>query len=70
MLDIKFIRENKEIVQMGAQKKHVDIKVDDLLLLDDKRKEILSSIEKKARRAKRYKYKDSNSNRRGSWQDD
>ncbi len=47
MLDIKFIRENKEIVQMGAQKKHVDIKVDDLLLLDDKRKEILSSIEKK-----------------------
>lgn len=47
MLDIKFIRENKEIVQMGAQKKHVDIKVDDLLALDDKRKEILSSIEKK-----------------------
>lgn len=32
---------------MGAQKKHVDIKVDDLLALDDKRKEILSSIEKK-----------------------
>jgi seryl-tRNA synthetase len=47
MLDIKFIRENKEVVQAGAKKKHVNINIDDLIVLDDKRKEILSSIEKK-----------------------
>ncbi len=47
MLDIKFIRENKDIVQAGAKKKHVNIDIDALIVLDDKRKEILSSIEKK-----------------------
>jgi seryl-tRNA synthetase len=47
MLDIKFIRENKEVVQAGAKKKHVNINIDDLIALDDKRKEILSSLEKK-----------------------
>ncbi len=47
MLDIKFIRENKEVVQAGAKKKHVNINIDELITLDDKRKEILLSIEKK-----------------------
>lgn len=47
MLDIKFIRENKDIVQLGAKKKHVDIDIDALIALDDKRKEALGSIEKK-----------------------
>jgi len=47
MLDIKFIRENKEIVQEGARKKHIDFNVDDLLKADDRRRELLSSIEKK-----------------------
>ena len=47
MLDIKFIRENKDVVQAGAKKKHVDIKIDELIALDDKRREALSSIEKK-----------------------
>lgn len=47
MLDIKFIRENKDVVQAGAKKKHVDINIDELITLDDKRKEILSSLEKK-----------------------
>ncbi len=47
MLDIKFIRENKEVVQAGAKKKHVNINIDELISLDDKRKEILLSIEKK-----------------------
>jgi seryl-tRNA synthetase len=47
MLDIKFIRENKDIVQAGANKKHVKIDVSELITLDDKRKETLSSIEKK-----------------------
>ncbi len=47
MLDIKFIRDNKDIVEAGAKKKHVNIKIDELITLDDKRKETLSSIEKK-----------------------
>ena len=47
MLDIKFIRENKDIVQLGAKKKHVDIDISELIALDDKRREALTSIEKK-----------------------
>ena len=47
MLDIKFIRENKEIVQEGARKKRIDFNVEDLLKADDRRRELLSSIEKK-----------------------
>lgn len=47
MLDIKFIRENKDIVQAGANKKHVKINIDELISLDDKRKELLSLVEKK-----------------------
>ncbi len=47
MLDIKFIRENKELITLGAQKKHMDFNVDALIEVDDKRRELLASIEKK-----------------------
>ncbi|MFZ2522437.1 MAG: serine--tRNA ligase [Minisyncoccia bacterium] len=47
MLDIKFIRENKDTVVMGAKKKHLDFDVDKLILVDDKRKDLLTSVEKK-----------------------
>ncbi len=47
MLDIKFIRENKDIIKMGAQKKHLNFDVDALISLDDKRKSLLTSIETK-----------------------
>lgn len=47
MLDIRFIRDNQELVQAGAKKKHVDIDISKLIALDDKRKEMLGSIEKK-----------------------
>lgn len=47
MLDIKFIRENKDLIAMGAKKKHIDFDVDALLTLDDKRRELLTSIEEK-----------------------
>lgn len=47
MLDIKFIRENKDLVAAGAKKKHVDIDLDALIALDDKRKSILSTGEAK-----------------------
>jgi len=45
MLDIKFIREYKDIVQNGIKKKKVDINLDDLLEIDNKRLEILSRVE-------------------------
>lgn len=47
MLDIKFIRENKDVIKMGAQKKHLNFDVDALISLDDKRKSLLTSIEAK-----------------------
>lgn len=45
MLDISFIRENKDVVAMGAKKKHINFNVDELLAVDDKRKELLQSVE-------------------------
>ncbi len=45
MLDIKFIRENKEIVQAGAKKKHIDIDIEQLIALDDERLKILKEVE-------------------------
>lgn len=47
MLDIKFIRENKDVVAAGAKKKHVDIDLDALITLDDERKELLQKVEDK-----------------------
>ena len=46
MLDIKFIRENKELIIEGARKKHIKFDPSDLIKVDDKRKELLSEIEK------------------------
>ncbi|MFA6301272.1 MAG: serine--tRNA ligase [Candidatus Paceibacterota bacterium] len=45
MLDIKFIRENKDIVQAGAKKKRVDIDIEKLLALDDERLKQLKEVE-------------------------
>jgi seryl-tRNA synthetase len=45
MLDIKFIRENKDIVQAGAKKKHIEIDIDKLIALDDTRLKELKEVE-------------------------
>ena len=45
MLDIKFIRENKDLIAVGAARKHIDFSVDALLLVDDKRRAILAEVE-------------------------
>jgi len=45
MLDIKFIRENKEIVQAGAKKKRVEVDIDKLITLDDQRLKELKEVE-------------------------
>ncbi len=47
MLDIKFIRENKDIVIAGAKKKHIDVDVDALIKLDDRRRELQLQIDQK-----------------------
>lgn len=47
MLDIKFIRDNKELVAAGAKKKRVKVDLDALLALDDRRRELLAAVEKK-----------------------
>jgi len=45
MLDIKFIRENKEIIKEAARKKRVDFNIDRLLELDDERRRIIQETE-------------------------
>ncbi len=45
MLDIKFIRENKDLVASGAVKKHIDFNVEELLGVDDTRRAILLEVE-------------------------
>jgi seryl-tRNA synthetase len=40
MLDIKFIREHLDLVKVAAKKKHIDINIDSLIKLDDKRKKL------------------------------
>lgn len=47
MLDIKFIRENKDIVAMGAKKKLIEIDLDRLIALDDQRKELQQTVDAK-----------------------
>ncbi len=47
MLDIKFIRENKDLIIAGAQKKHIKFDPSELIKVDDRRKELLTAIEAK-----------------------
>ena len=45
MLDIKFIKENKDRVKAAATKKHINVDVDKLVSLDNERLELLRDIE-------------------------
>jgi seryl-tRNA synthetase len=45
MLDIKFIRENPELIREAARKKHINFNVDELISSDQKRVEKLSVVE-------------------------
>lgn len=47
MLDIKFIRENSDIIKLAAKKKHIEIDLDHLLALDEKRREQMTLLEEK-----------------------
>ncbi len=45
MLDIKFIRENTELIKEAARKKHIDFDVAELIDVDKKRIDILQKVE-------------------------
>lgn len=45
MLDIRFIRENKELIALAAKKKHIDFDIEALIKVDDSRREILQKVE-------------------------
>jgi seryl-tRNA synthetase len=51
MLDIKFIRENPDVVRTALKNRHSGDSIDDILVLDEKRRGLLVEVEKlKARR--------------------
>ena len=45
MLDIKFIRENPELVQVAINKKLIKLELKDLISLDKRRLEVLFEVE-------------------------
>ena len=45
MLDIKFIRENADIIKAGAEKKHIKVDIDRLLEVDNERKRIRQELD-------------------------
>lgn len=47
MLDIKFIRENPDIIKEASRKKRIKFDVDSLIKVDDRRKEMLVKVEEK-----------------------
>jgi seryl-tRNA synthetase len=47
MLDIKFIRENKEAIKDAAKKKRVSFDIEKLIEADNKRKQLLGRVEEK-----------------------
>lgn len=46
MLDINFIKENKEILKDAARKKNLDFNIDKLLEVDEKRRVLIQEVEK------------------------
>lgn len=53
MLDIKFIRENIEIVKLAATKKHIAVDLDRLVAVDDERRASMQTLETKRAEQKR-----------------
>ncbi|MFQ5661685.1 MAG: serine--tRNA ligase [Candidatus Paceibacteria bacterium] len=47
MLDIKFIRENKDLVKAAAKKKHIEVDIDRLIEVDDERRKRIKVYEEK-----------------------
>lgn len=56
MLDIKFIRENPDLIKSAATKKHIDFDVESLILAEEKRSALLTEVE--AMRAEQNSFTD------------
>ncbi len=54
MLDIKFIRENADLVKLAAKKKKITIDIDRLMTIDDKRREIMTILETRKAEQNRF----------------
>lgn len=52
MLDIKFIRENKDLVAAGAKKKHIEFDVNKLIEADERRRKLTQEVDEKNREKK------------------
>src|SRR4029078_7951788 len=52
MLDIKFIRENKDLVKDAARKKHIEFDVEKLIEADEKRRALTQKVDDKNRDTK------------------
>jgi len=47
MLDINFVRDNKDVIKDAARKKGINFNIDELISVDDKRRELLQKVEEK-----------------------
>jgi seryl-tRNA synthetase len=56
MLDIKFIRENAEIVKAGAAKKRIEVDLDRLIAVDDERKRLRGELDAKKAEQNRHSF--------------
>ncbi len=45
MLDIYFIKENKDLIQDAARERHIDFDVSKLIEVDNRRREIVKKID-------------------------
>ena len=45
MLDMKFIRANRNAVQDGARRKRIEVNIDELIAADDDRRGVLATLE-------------------------
>ncbi len=57
MLDIRFIRENADLIKAGAEKKHISVDIDRLIAVDDERKDLRQQLD--ARKAEQNRMSDS-----------
>ena len=57
MLDIKFIRENPDLIKEAARKKHIDFDVEKLIAVDEKRRAVTTAVEKKRTEQNEYSTK-------------
>lgn len=54
MLDIKFIRENKDLIKEAARKKRVKVDVDRLVAVDEKRRALIQEVDELRKKHKEF----------------